>query len=266
MRSESLGPSLALRQPETASFLGRGTRGRSRFLSIRTAIAAAAAIMALVLIAREGMRPALEPAPIREVRPAMLVAPTPVWTAIPAPKPHYAVELPQLKALPQIHEARQHANGGREDKLVYGVFESDEPYLRLAVFRGAREADRPASFFLDLARRAGEAGLAVVRSGRATAVSTKLGTLETADIVLADSFERACLAFRLQHAEIGLSAHGWYCAPAESRGLSDPACLLDRLTVLPAVDDQPLKTLFAQAERRRNPACAPPPAPKRKAG
>lgn len=230
-------------------------------------MAAAVAIVALVLLAREGLRPESEPAPVRPVRPAVLVAPAPAWSAIPQAKPYYAVDIARLKALPQTHEARRHANGGREDKLVYGVFESDEPYLRLALFRAPREAERPASFFLDLARRAGEAGLAVVRSGPSAMVATKLGAMEIAEAVLADAFERPCLGFRLRPEEDGLSLHGWYCAAAEQDGLTDAACLIDRLALLPAADDLLLKALFAQADRRRNPACQPPPAaPRRKGG
>lgn len=266
MRSQFLVPSFTLRPSESPPFVVGGRRGRGPLVSIRTGLAAAAAIAVLALIAREAPRPAVEPAPIRAVPPAALVAPAPLWTAIPEPKPHYAVDLPQLKSLPQIHEARRHANGGREDKLVYGVFESEQPYLRLAVFRGPHEAERPASFFLDLARRAGEAGLAVVRSGLAATVPTKLGALETAEVVLSDAFERPCLAFRLRHDETGVAAHGWYCAPAEPRAAFEPACLVDRLAALPAAGDAALKAAFARADRRRNPGCDPRPAPRRKAG
>lgn len=260
MRSESLGEFHAFRSAGAWSFLP----GRVRpFVWLRAAVAACAAIAALVLVAREGLRH--EEAPPRPVRPAVLVAPAPAWTAIPEAKPHYAIDIARLKALPQIHEARRHANDGREDKLVYGVFESDQPYLRLALFRGPRE-ERPASFFLDLARRAGEAGLAVVRSGPSTMIATKLGPVEIAEAVLADAFERPCLGFRLRPEEEGLALHGWYCAAAEQEGLSDAACLIDRLVLLPAADDLLLKALFAQADRRRNPACQPPPTPRRKGG
>jgi hypothetical protein len=230
--------------------------GRSAFGWIRAGLGCAAAIAALVLLAREGVREGAPPPAIRPVRPTVLVAPAPIWQTIANPKPQYAVDLAELKALPQAHEARRHANGGREDKLAYGIFESDRPYLRLALFRGPREADRPASFFLDLARRAGEAGLAVIRRGQTAAVETKLGSLETAEVVLSDSFERGCLAFRLQHAEIGFSAHGWHC-PGEAPERSEPGCLIDRLAMLPAAEDAALKVLFAQAERRQNPSCGP---------
>jgi hypothetical protein len=235
----------------------RPTRSRGGpFGWIRTGLGCAAAIVALVLLAREGLRDGAGSAPVQPVRPAVLVAPTPVWQAIPDARPGYTIDIPKLKRLAQAHEARRHAEGGREDKLVYGVFESERLYLRLVLFRGPRDPDRPASFFLDLARRAGEAGLAVVRSGRTASVETKLGALETAEVALSDSIERPCTAFRLRPVEVGFSAHGWYCAGREEVG-PDLACFIDRLALLPAADADALKVLFAQAERRRNPSCGP---------
>ena len=241
------------------------SRERPRAIGwVRTGLGAAAAIVALVLLAREGMRRDADPAPIRAVRPAVLVAPAPVWQTIPQSKPHYAIDLPELRALPHTSGARRQANGGREDKLVYGLFESDGPYLRLALFRGPKEESRSASFFLDLARRAGEAGLAVVRNGRPFTVQTKLGALEAAEVVFSDSLERPCLAFRLHHAATGFSAHGWHCDASGTQQRLEPVCLIDRLAVLPAAEDPLLKVLFAEAERRRNPICGPVPEAKRK--
>jgi hypothetical protein len=238
--------------------------GRSSFGWVRAGLGCAAAIAALVLLARETSRNAPSPALPAARPPAVLVAPAPSWQPIGDAKPHYALDLAELKGLSATHEARRHAKGGREDKLAYGIFESEQAYLRVAVFRGPQEAERPASFFLDLARRAGEAGLAVVRSGRIGTVETKLGTMETAEAVLSDSVERACLAFRLRHAELGLAVHGWHCAGAEAQAPSHPVCIVDRLAVLPAAEDQALKVLFAQAERRRHPACGAPTEVKRK--
>jgi hypothetical protein len=143
-------------------------------------------VLALALLAH---KPPQEPAP-RPVPAAILVAPPPAWQPLADAKPRYGVDAPALKGLAQGFEARRHANGGREDKLVYGVFEGDEPYLRLAVFRGPEEAAAPRSFFIDLARRAGEAGLGVIRTARPASVATKLGMLEAAEIVLADGLER----------------------------------------------------------------------------
>src|SRR3954471_909891 len=187
---------------------GRRTRGglfpRGGLFWLRTTLGSAAIVLALALLAHE---PPQEPAP-RPVPTAVLVAPPPAWQRLADAKPRYALDAPGLQGLAQGFEARRHANGGREDKLVYGVFEADEPYLRLAVFRGPDEAGAPRGFFIDLARRAGEAGLGVMRTARPATVATKLGTLEAAEIVLADGLERPCQAFRLRR-EAGLSRQGW---------------------------------------------------------
>src|SRR4051794_18051164 len=154
--------SVALRSSDDtgARPAGRRTRGglfpRGGLFWLRTTLGSAAIVLALALLAHE---PPQEPAP-RPVPAAILVAPPPAWQPLADAKPRYVVDAPALKGLAQGFEARRHANGGREDKLVYGVFEADEPYLRLAVFRGPDEAGAPRSFFIDLARRAGEAGSA----------------------------------------------------------------------------------------------------------
>ena len=97
----------------------------------------------------------------------------------------------------------------------------------------------------------------MIRTARPATVATKLGTLETAEIVLADGLERPCLAFRLR-SETGLSLHGWHCAAGgQAPDRAEVACLVDRLAVLPSGDDATLNAVFAQAERRRGEGCPP---------
>ncbi|HEX8166779.1 MAG TPA: hypothetical protein VF601_13450 [Beijerinckiaceae bacterium] len=223
---------------------------RPRLFRLRAALGAAAVVLGLALIARER---APEAPAQRPVRPAVLVAPPAQWQPVADAKPRFIVEAPELKALPRGFEARRRADGGREDKIVHGTFESEDAYLRLAVFWGPSET---ASFFIDLARRAGEAGLGVLRTGRPATVATKLGPLETAEAVLADGLERPCRVFRLRH-EAGLSLHGWHCAArAEAPGPAEVACLVDRLALLPGAEDPALRAVFAPGEKRRD-GCPP---------
>ena len=247
--AQSLADPLALRAaPERAP-------KRAGLFRLRTALGAAAAILCLALIARE-RAPEETPAP-QPVRPAVLVAPPAQWQPLADARPRFSIDAPELKALPRGFEARRRADGGREDKIVHGTFESEDAYLRLAVFRGPAEPQ--AGFFIELARRAGEAALGVLRTGRPDSVATKLGTLETAEAVLADAFARPCRAFRLRH-EAGLSLHGWHCAAGgsaaggEAPAPAETACLVDRLTFV-ATDDPDLKAVFMQAERRRTESC-----------
>src|SRR4051812_8719991 len=251
--------SVALRSSDDtrARPAGRRPRGalfpRGGLFWLRTTLGSAAIVLALALLAHQ---PPQEPAP-RPVPAAILVEPPPAWQPLADAKPRYAVDAPTLKGLAQGFEARRHANGGRAGKLVYGVFEGDEPHLRPAVFRGPQEAGAPRGVFIDLAGRAGEAGLGVMRTGRPATVATKLGTLEAAETVLADGLERPCQAFRLR-SEAGLSLHGWHCAAGgQAPERAEIACLVDRLVALPSADDPTLNTVFAQAERRRGEGCPP---------
>ena len=68
------------------------------------------------------------------------------------------------KALaPATCEARQHSGGGREDTLVVGAL-GEARYARVSF--SARASDTPRSFYVDIVRRAAEAGLAVERNGQ----------------------------------------------------------------------------------------------------
>jgi len=90
-------------------------------------------------------------------------------------------------------------------------------------------------------------------------VATKFGDIEAAEVMLADGLERRCLAFRVQHANSRFSGHGWYCGASSVRSPEprEPACLIDGLKLQGAAEDQALKALFAEAERRRVDGCGP---------
>ena len=231
---------------------------RARIPWVRSALGSAIVVMGLVELARTGVRaPDVErdAAPVRQ---AIVTAPPPAWQPLERASPLFAAETAELRDLPVSFEARRHASGGREDKLAFGVFESEAPYVRLALFRGSRDPGLASSFFVDLARRAGDAGLGLTRMGQASGLTTKFGEIETAEVVLSDSLERRCLGFRFGKAEAGFSGHGWYCgaaaAPPEPREL---ACLVDGLRLGAGVEDQALAALFAEAERRRGERCGP---------
>lgn len=181
------------------------------------------------------------------------------WTAINRPIAAYAVHAPELERLPRGYHARRHTSRAREDVLTYGTFAGDGLHARLVMHRDSDGAPPMVqSHFIDTARRAADAGLAVGRMAQATAVSTKFGTAEAADALLLEgSMERACLAFRLTAGENLLRISGWLCGTqARPADRSQLVCLMDRLSLVSAADDQPLKALFAAAERRRDQACS----------
>jgi hypothetical protein len=207
-------------------------------------------------------------APVRP-RPQPLVgaASPPAWQPIGNPSPIYALDAPAFKGLPAGFEARRHASGAREDALTYGAFDNAaEAHARLVVQEGDG-AQRPHSFFVDLARGAAGAGLAVMRNAQPMALPTKFGTAESAEVVLSAASDRSCQALRLAYAGAEFHVLGWVCgAGGRTVTQRELTCLIDRLALTAAADDAQLKALFAHAETQRQAVCAPPPAaPVRKA-
>jgi hypothetical protein len=214
---------------------------------------------ALVILVKQPA-PAILDQPERSIDPAPVLAPPSLWQPIAQPAALYAFEAPDLQGLPFVYEARRDSSEAREDILTFGAAEADgRPYVRLVAHNAPDAQARNASFFVDLARRAADAGLAVARAAPADGLRTKFGTAEAADVVLAGSSERACLGFRFAHSQVPWRFGGWLCGtdtrPAGRRQL---ACLLDGVS-LQAADDPALKTLFAKAERQRDATCAPAP-------
>ncbi|MGO4706594.1 hypothetical protein AB4072_12565 [Microvirga sp. 2MCAF38] len=191
-----------------------------------------------------------EPQGPREIPVATLTAPAPAWTAIDRPNALFTIE----KSTPSIFEARRHSSGGRADTLTFG--NPGEPgFARLTFTVNLQEARR--TLYVDLVRRAAEASLSVVRNAQSEIIATKFGPIETASITLADRREQSCRAFRLNDDENGFSFLGWRCGsdmqPPDDAQL---ACFIDAITLTDA-SDATLKSVFAQAERRRLGFCPP---------
>lgn len=238
-------PSYALKNPHPAIRL----RGRSRPW-LRMGLISGLAIVGLAYLAQRAPD-ALPPRAVA-VPPSALTAPAPLWQPIANPSAVYAIELTGRKS-PVVLDARRHAGGGRED--IFVIAAPGEPgYGRLSLTRGVSEPD--ASFYVDLVRRAAQAGLSVVRNSQSRSVATKFGAVEAADAILAADTEQSCLAFRFAHSDISFSLHGWLCG-SEARPASDTrlACLLDRVFLVNAGDDAALKVLFAQADKHRGETC-----------
>jgi hypothetical protein len=200
--------------------------------------------------------PALEVAKAEE-------APIAAWLSIEEPRARFALRSPDFEGLAKRYEAATHpAGGGRDDVLIFGAFAADGPHVRLSVYRTGREAPAPSTFFVDLVRRAGESGLAVIKSAVASPMSSKFGAVEVADVQLAgQGGERACVAFRLVVPAPGMRLAGWQCGTAEKP--ADRAalgCLIDRLDLVGAANDLGLANYFAAADMRRQPCAQATPA------
>lgn len=159
--------------------------------------------------------------------------------------------------------------GGRQDTLSFGEFAGGKLYLRFDILQTAGEKLGNSDFFLDMARHAAKAGLAVTRIGQPSPLAARLGAFESADIRLsqtgdggasAAAGERGCLAVRLLNSKLSVEIAGLACGvvarPIDRRAMS---CLLDRLQYVPAGDDKAedkaLERLFAKADPAQGQGC-----------
>jgi hypothetical protein len=211
----------------------------------------AAAVAGLALLGRpdEAGRPGGGAA--AEHPPARPQAPPLIWQPLPQALPLYALEAPAGLG-PQAQAARGHAGGGREDTLALGGPAAPLQF-RLSVTRGVADG-AASSFYVDLVRRAAEAGLPVERNASPRLLATKFGTAEAAPATLGGL---ACLAVRFRHPDLAFRLHGWLCgSEALKVDESHLACLLDGLVLAGGGEDPAVKVLFTQAEAWRTGACA----------
>jgi hypothetical protein len=229
-------------------------RTRRPFPWLRMSLLSAVAVSGLVYLAQQ--RQAGEPSPSGgAVPPAVLIAPPPTWEPVERAAALYGIELPDA-SLSLSTTVRRHASGGREDTLLLGAF-GEAGHARISVSRNLALLEA-GSFYVDLVRRAAQAGLSVVRSSQSRPVATKFGMLEVAPVALLESTEQACLAFRFAHEEVTFAFRGWLCgSDAKPVSESQLVCLIDRLALAGGKDDAALKVLFAQADRKRSESCAP---------
>jgi hypothetical protein len=179
----------------------------------------------------------------------------PAWLPVVRPIRLFALEAPELiKAVASYDAIRSTAGDGREDSLSFGAAARlDALFMRLSVYRAGSEAADPAPFFVDLTRRVATAGLAVSKATQGEPIRTKFGDMEIAEMKLSmKGVERSCLAFRRAVPGESLRLGGWYCTPAGAfGGRAGLSCLIDRLALISAGEDNALRDGFVAAERRR---------------
>lgn len=203
------------------------------------------------------------------------LAPLPAWTAVANPQPLFELDSPEFTLDPKTYEVRLHrTGGGRQDILALGDMDGAGPFLRLIIYRVGTEAAPPAAFFVDLARRAAETGRAITFAAQPTALPTRLGMFEAADLNMtrAGSSDAACLGFRTINAatsltppapEANLRIAGFACDGIKGDALpaltkEGLACLLDEIDLMPNVADKDLAAFFAARELSDATACRKP--------
>jgi hypothetical protein len=159
--------------------------------------------------------------------------------------------------------------GARDDILTIGEFAGGGAFLRLAVQQVDGEKLPNSDFYLDVSRRASQAGLAVARIGPPSPLRTRFGAFDAADILLAQggpeamspaavsaASERACVVARMINSKLSLEIVGLACgAPAKPIDRRTFGCILDRLDHRTGSNYEALEQFFASAELRRAQGC-----------
>lgn len=181
-------------------------------------------------------------------------------------KPFSAFDIaaPEFEREKKTIAVRGGADGsGRIDSLTMGQFAAGAPFMRVDIHQDITEKETNADFFLDMARHAREVGLNVAKIGQPSALVTRFGAFETADIRLAQpaaegvaASERSCLATRFIDGEQALEIAGLACGeaanPIDRVALG---CIMERLNYTVSPDNAALNEFFAKAEAARGKGC-----------
>jgi hypothetical protein len=226
------------------------SRARKPLPWLRMVVFSALCIAALAYLAQEATE--ASPGSPKPIPATVLIAPPPPWQVVnPANSPF---SLDKNLGLATA-TARQHSGGGREDTLVVGA-PGEARYARVTFSHGLPIT--PRSLYVDVVRRAAEAGLSVERNGLSGLLVTKFGSLESASITLGGPAEQNCQAFRFHGPDSVFGFQGWLCGQdAQPVEKADLACFIDNMTLSGAAEIG-LKALFARTEKARSETCPPP--------
>lgn len=204
--------------------------------------------------------------------PAAGEAPATGWIAASEEQPAFGLgPLPQspgtasligLMATTGVVEGVRHASGGgRDDAFTMGDAGERGPLLRLSLYRPGSEPQPGGSFFVDVARRAGEAGMWVERFAGLPPLETRLGPVEIAQARFgARSGARNCMIFRQNRAQPELRLSGWICLDGQAAPAPEAvACVIDAVRWQRDQEEPQITQLFARAAASAtNSACAQP--------
>lgn len=185
------------------------------------------------------------------------------WLDVLKPFQLFDVASPEFSSAFGVYEAQHNlVGGGRRDVVTLGAVNQNEPYLRVAFYRLGQERAPLPSLFVEMARRASGAGLAVDRVSAPSLLPTRFGAFETADVIVSDAANpgegkaRTCVGFRLSTENPRFRISGFACGEKERPAdRSAIACMIDRFDLVAAGDDLALRAFFARAEKDRRPEC-----------
>jgi hypothetical protein len=180
------------------------------------------------------------------------------WSAAARSYPAFAVSQFDLSGKTEAYEILRHPDGGRKDVLRWAA-QGEKPIAELQIYRPGRESSQAGPPIAEIAARMDPDGMRELQA--AGVIDSKFGAVTLLGLSDRDGGARPCLGFIKGFDQPNLRISGWSCQgdtlPARRTAIG---CILDRLILLAAGNDQKLAELFAHAELKRG-SCAPASAP-----
>jgi hypothetical protein len=169
------------------------------------------------------------------------------WSIAARAYPAFAVSQSDLPGKTEVYEILQHPQGGRKDVLRWA--QGDKTVTELEIYRPGGEVSRSGPPVADIATRMDPGGTRELQA--AGLIDSKFGAVALLGLIDRDG-EPPCLGFLKRFDEPDVRISGWSCQgdtlPARRAAIG---CILNRLMLLTAGNDQKLAELFAHAELKR---------------
>jgi hypothetical protein len=174
------------------------------------------------------------------------------WSVATRSHPAFAVSQFDLAEKTETYEILRHPRGGRKDILRWAAADGKQgqkPVAELEIYRRGGESSESEPL-ADIAVRIDPGGLRELEA--AGIIDSKFGAVTLLRHAGGGGDARACLGFVKRLDEPNVQISGWSCQgdglPARRAAIG---CVLSRLILLTAGNDQKLAELFARAELKR---------------
>lgn len=197
----------------------------------------------------------LEVAPVTEEAP--IPAPEPPWMPVNRAFPSFNLQNPDSEGMDFVYSVSSRGRYARQENMAWSPASKYPEGVRggrihLTLERFEERVPPLPAFQADMTERLALHQISIEKLTPTDILATKFGGMDVADGVLTTHHgPAACLLFR-HHNPVGFTIVGWFCgSPRKPVDRVTFTCFLDRLDLLQAGQDHPLRQLFAAAERNR---------------
>jgi hypothetical protein len=196
-----------------------------------------------------------------EVSPVIEEAPMPEpeapWVPVNRAFPSFNLQNPDSEGMDFVYSVSSRGRYARRESMAWFPG-SKHPEgarggrIQLTLERFEERVPPLPAFLADMTERLSLHQMSIEKIAPTDSLATKFGNMDVADGVLTTQYgPAACLLFR-HHNPVGFTIAGWFCgSPRKPVDRVTFTCFLDRLDLLQAGQDYPLRQLFAAAERNR---------------